>query len=171
MTRKEWGRLFVAVLLGASAAAPARAQEPRTTDAPLAAGPLAPTWEGARGEVWLATVPQARQSDISLVAARWGGIAVPGEAQEVRLQNIPLPPPSVGPVLGRMLLGLEPTSPDTHQPTLAAIPSGGRREGRTLAIVGGAALLAGALIGETPGTLMMVGGAGVGLYGLYRWQR
>jgi hypothetical protein len=36
-------------------------------------------------------------------------------------------------------------------------------------IVGGAAFVAGAIIGDTAGTLFMVGGAAVGLYGLYQY--
>ncbi len=36
-----------------------------------------------------------------------------------------------------------------------------------LMIVGGAAFLAGAIIGDDAGTIIMVGGAAVGLYGLY----
>ena len=46
-----------------------------------------------------------------------------------------------------------------------------RREGRIFAIVGGAAVITGILIGGDAGTLIAVGGAGVGLYGLYIWQR
>lgn len=42
---------------------------------------------------------------------------------------------------------------------------------KTLMIVGGAAFLAGAIIGDDAGTVMMVGGAGVGLYGLYLYLR
>ena len=42
---------------------------------------------------------------------------------------------------------------------------------QTLMIVGGAAFLAGAIIGDDAGTVMMVGGAGVGLYGLYLYLR
>ena len=38
---------------------------------------------------------------------------------------------------------------------------------QTLMIVGGAAFIAGALIGDDAGTIVMVGGAAVGLYGLY----
>jgi hypothetical protein len=36
-------------------------------------------------------------------------------------------------------------------------------------IVGGAALLTGLIIGDEVGTVLAVGGAGVGLYGLYRY--
>jgi hypothetical protein len=39
--------------------------------------------------------------------------------------------------------------------------------GETLMIVGGAALLAGLIIGDDAGTVIAVGGAIVGLYGLY----
>jgi hypothetical protein len=42
---------------------------------------------------------------------------------------------------------------------------------QTLMIVGGAAFLAGAIIGDDAGTVLMVGGAGVGLYGLYLYLR
>lgn len=34
-------------------------------------------------------------------------------------------------------------------------------------IVGGAILLAGAIIGGDAGTIIMIGGAGIGIYGLY----
>ena len=42
---------------------------------------------------------------------------------------------------------------------------------QTLMIVGGAAFVAGALIGDDAGTVLMVAGAGVGLYGLYLYLR
>jgi hypothetical protein len=37
----------------------------------------------------------------------------------------------------------------------------------TLMIVGGAIFLAGAIIGDDAGTIIMIGGAAVGIYGLY----
>ena len=42
-------------------------------------------------------------------------------------------------------------------------------QSRALMIVGGAALIAGAIIGGDPGTIIMVGGAVIGLYGLYQY--
>jgi hypothetical protein len=42
---------------------------------------------------------------------------------------------------------------------------------QTLMIVGGAAFVAGAIIGDDAGTVLMVAGAGVGLYGLYLYLR
>jgi hypothetical protein len=41
------------------------------------------------------------------------------------------------------------------------------KRSETLMIVGGAILLAGALIGDDAGTVIMIGGAAVGIYGLY----
>jgi hypothetical protein len=38
-------------------------------------------------------------------------------------------------------------------------------------IVGGAAFLTGVLVGDDAGTVMMLAGAGVGLYGLYLYLR
>jgi hypothetical protein len=47
----------------------------------------------------------------------------------------------------------------------------GPREGRACALVGGAAVITGILIGGDAGTVIAIGGAGLGLYGLYIWQR
>jgi hypothetical protein len=49
--------------------------------------------------------------------------------------------------------------------------SKGLGEARAMMIVGGAAFVAGALIGGDAGTLVMVGGAAVGLYGLYEYLK
>jgi hypothetical protein len=42
-------------------------------------------------------------------------------------------------------------------------------QARAMMIVGVAALIAGAIIGDTPGTIIMVGGTVVGLIGLYEY--
>jgi hypothetical protein len=44
-----------------------------------------------------------------------------------------------------------------------------RSQSRAMMIVGGAGLIVGAIIGGTPGTIVMVGGAVVGLLGLYEY--
>ena len=43
------------------------------------------------------------------------------------------------------------------------------RRNRAMMIVGGVAFVVGAIIGGTPGTIVMLGGAGVGLYGLFKY--
>ena len=77
---------------------------------------------------------------------------------------------SLAPTLAATRLGF---SADDAQPTSvnASAARMGRREGRALALVGGAALIAGILIGDDAGTVIAIGGAGIGLYGLYVWQR
>ncbi|MFL5574501.1 MAG: hypothetical protein ACJ79S_00800 [Gemmatimonadaceae bacterium] len=44
-----------------------------------------------------------------------------------------------------------------------------RTQSKALMIVGGAAFVAGAIIGDDAGTIIMIAGAGVGLYGLYQY--
>lgn len=55
--------------------------------------------------------------------------------------------------------------------TAAPAPRNGQGVGQAgaLMIVGGAAFLVGAIIGGDPGTIVMIGGAAVGLYGLYKY--
>lgn len=45
------------------------------------------------------------------------------------------------------------------------------RRGMPLMVVGGAAFLAGLIIGDAAGTAIAVGGAAIGLYGLYLWAQ
>jgi hypothetical protein len=62
-----------------------------------------------------------------------------------------------------------------HQLTPAApvpyVPDNHDHVGRNVAmmIVGGAALIVGAVVGGTPGTIIMVGGGVIGLVGLFRY--
>jgi hypothetical protein len=44
-----------------------------------------------------------------------------------------------------------------------------QNQARAMMIVGVAGLIAGAIIGDTPGTIIMVGGTVVGLIGLYEY--
>lgn len=77
---------------------------------------------------------------------------------------------SLAPTLAATRIGF----PAEDQAPLAVNASAARmgpREGRVFAIVGGAALISGLLIGGDAGTVIAIGGAGVGLYGLYIWQR
>jgi hypothetical protein len=47
----------------------------------------------------------------------------------------------------------------------------GPNEGKAVMIVGGAAVVLGALVGGDAGTGLVIGGVGLGLFGLYVWQR
>jgi hypothetical protein len=77
---------------------------------------------------------------------------------------------SVGPTLAAARVGISTEDPAP----LAVNPAASRmsrREGRIFALVGGAAVITGILIGGDAGTVIAIGGAGLGLYGLYIWQR
>ena len=60
-------------------------------------------------------------------------------------------------------------SPAPIPSPLPAPGQGDTSQNRALMIVGGAALIVGAIIGGRAGTIIMVGGAVVGLYGLYKF--
>ena len=56
---------------------------------------------------------------------------------------------------------------EVRTPSTITMQRRGLSQAEVLMIVGGAAFLAGAIIGDDAGTLIMIGGAGVGLWGLY----
>ena len=60
---------------------------------------------------------------------------------------------------------------DLRATTSAAPVEAAQLESRNvqLMLVGGVALLTGAIIGGDAGTIVMIGGAGIGLYGLWRY--
>jgi hypothetical protein len=80
------------------------------------------------------------------------------------------PTTSFAPTLAATRLGFSAEDPAPLVVNASAARMG-RHEGRALALVGGAAVIAGILIGGDAGTVIAIGGAGLGLYGLYIWQR
>lgn len=58
------------------------------------------------------------------------------------------------------------TAPDKSAPVPKPAQT---KRNEAMMIVGGAALIVGAIIGDTPGQIIMIGGAGIGLYGLYQY--
>jgi hypothetical protein len=100
------------------------------------------------------------------------GCAWPATAQSVADNlSAEAPATSFAPTMSAVRFGI---TDATDQPTAvnaSAARAMGRREGRVLAIVGGAAVIAGVLIGDTGGTVIAISGAAIGLYGLYIWQR
>jgi hypothetical protein len=74
----------------------------------------------------------------------------------------------VGPTRDALAAGIRISRPATSVSPMAATGAG-LSQSQALMIVGGAAILVGAIVGDTAGTVFMVGGAVVGLYGLYRY--
>ena len=115
---------------------------------------LRPTWSAA-GAVILAlavshpAVAQARASNPTTAAA---------------------PTTSLAPTLAATHLSFsaEDDAPLTVNASAARM---GPREGKAAMIVGGAVMITGLVVGGDGGTLLVVGGVGLGLFGLYIWQR
>ena len=81
-------------------------------------------------------------------------------------ERTPAPSAVAGPTLAGMRAGVHARETSRPaQPTMAM--RGNLGQDRALMVVGVAALITGAIIGGTPGTVIMVGGAVVGLLGLY----
>lgn len=95
-------------------------------------------------------------------------------AQELATQSVtpvttPAPAPAVGgPSLDGAAVGFrQREQQETGQRTVVLAQARRGTSSTALMIVGGAAFVAGALIDGDAGTLIMVGGAAIGLYGLY----
>lgn len=76
--------------------------------------------------------------------------------------------PQVGPTVSALTVGVRNVVPAT---TTAAPQrsNAGLGQNEALMIVGGAAILVGAVVGGDAGDIFMIGGAIVGLYGLYKY--
>lgn len=74
---------------------------------------------------------------------------------------------SAGPRLDETRVGVRAVASLAAPEVPAPMRRADTQRSRTLMILGGAALLGGAIIGDDVGSLIMLGGLGVGLYGLY----
>lgn len=112
-----------------------------------------------------------------LVAIIIGVVSVSSSALAQANANPPVSPSEVspvaaGPTAAAATVGFRVTDSTSTLPREGTLtPVVQRRTGRGtgLMIVGGAALLAGLIIGGGAGTAIAVGGTAVGLYGLYLW--
>ena len=75
---------------------------------------------------------------------------------------------TAGPTVAASVVGIKSSSTAAPKP-VAAENSLGAGRNVALMVVGGAALIIGAIIGGTAGVLIAVGGAAIGLYGLYNF--
>src|SRR5688500_1722760 len=93
-------------------------------------------------------------------------VAMPGSAQPDQAPSREARP-AAGPTVDAATAGVRPSPA-----TAALVPGTAQQQGsfgraETLMIVGGAAFVAGLIIGDDAGTIVMVSGAAIGLYGLY----
>ena len=81
----------------------------------------------------------------------------------------PAPARTAGPTLDAARAGVSHQTSQELRTTAAAPRRAGYGQPVALMVVGGAALLTGLIIGGSAGTVIAVGGALVGLYGLYEY--
>lgn len=87
----------------------------------------------------------------------------------IPLTQAPADSSIVGPTRDGLRAGVRAHATARPDHPLASPDRAGLGQSRAMMIVGGAALVVGAVIGHTAGTLIMVGGAVVGLVGLYQY--
>ncbi len=75
---------------------------------------------------------------------------------------------SGGPTFARAAAGIRGVRAETAPPVAPPQPAE-TRENKAMMVVGAAGLIVGAIIGDTAGTLIMVGSAVLGLFGLYKY--
>lgn len=80
-----------------------------------------------------------------------------------------LQPLTAGPRLDAVRLGVEPAEVNAEAADPAAMAQARVGQSMALMIVGGAALVTGLVIGGDPGTILALGGAVIGLIGLYHY--
>lgn len=76
--------------------------------------------------------------------------------------------PSAGPTTERAAAGIRAPRAEANPPTPAPRPAE-TSQNKAMMVVGAAGLIVGAIIGDTAGTLIMVGSAVIGLFGLYKY--
>jgi hypothetical protein len=111
-------------------------------------------------------LPAIAQDPTSSISFRAPAVVTDGTVPATDHQHDSL---AVGPSRDGLRAGVHLAETARPSQPLAAPNHAGLGEARAMMIVGGAALIVGAVIGDTPGTLIMVGGAVVGLVGLYRY--
>jgi hypothetical protein len=117
----------------------------------------------------------ARSRSVLTLAAALVGVllASPAAAQQPAFADVatpvvaPAPAPAAGPTMDAAAVAARPMSQDAVAPT--AMRATSRSTAKTQMIVGAVAFVAGALIGDEAGTIIMIGGAALGLWGLYHY--
>ena len=144
MTERLRTRLVLPIVAGLLFALPVAAQAPASTreDAALGRTMAAPSlMVPATGEAPAAHPADDRRANTAVEAPTMDGLRAGVRASVAREEG--------------------------RTPNAIVAQRSGLSQPEVLMIVGGAALLAGAIIGDDAGTIIMIGGAGIGLWGLY----
>ena len=114
--------------------------------------------------------------NVALVAGLVAGSAQSAQAQQALASRTPKAdvaapaPRAAGPTMDAAAVGVrQPVSNEARTANTMMQRRKGYGQPIALMVVGGAALLTGLIIGDSAGTVIAVGGAVVGLYGLYEY--
>jgi hypothetical protein len=113
------------------------------------------------------TVPDARLAGASISRNAMPALSSTPETQ-IAPQTV-APAPVVGPTLDAARAGVAPRESKTLMKNSSADAHIGAGQNVAMMVVGGAAFLTGLIIGGDGGTVIAIGGAAVGLYGLYNY--
>ena len=122
--------------------------------------------------VWIAVAAplaaQAAAQNLAAVDSQRPAASAPSVEQVATAQPAAAQPVSLAPVEQNARVGVHALSPSGPAPIA---PPRRDHVGSNVAlmIVGGVVLIIGAVVGGTPGTLIMIGGGVVGVIGLYRY--
>ena len=100
-------------------------------------------------------------------ATRAQELATPAVAPATETPAASAQPLPAGPTMDGATVALKRQSSEQTLKAPVVVASQHTDKATALMIVGGAAFLAGAIMNDDPGTIIMVGGVAVGLYGLY----
>ena len=103
------------------------------------------------------------------VSAQWKPVAEAGQVRHFSSTSATMPAPDLGAMSGGVVPAVEAAAATYVVPPLPGVERTSRDV--ALMIVGGTALILGAVIGDDAGAFLMVGGAVVGLVGLYQYLR
>ncbi|HET6681575.1 MAG TPA: hypothetical protein VFG84_10280 [Gemmatimonadaceae bacterium] len=121
------------------------------------------------GAIMLAVPAGAQQQGVAEISAPR---ATPAPAPTTVTAADAATPTVLGPAMSTATAGFRPdaaatTATNEQGPQLPE--NGNRRKGAIFMIVGGAAMLGGAIVGEEAGAVIMIGGVLMTLYGLYTY--
>lgn len=119
-----------------------------------------------------AGVAPLRAQNVASSATADSTVAGVADTAQRTTERLSLTIPQESAAVGAPMTGLragvharETSRPD--QPTVMLPQHANLGQARAMMVVGVAALIAGAIIGDTPGQIVMIGGAVIGLIGLY----
>ena len=116
----------------------------------------------------LSATPASGQESRPSAAPGSAAGSVGAEAQSAPVQPVTQGTPA-GPTVEAAAVGIRPRTSGNETATAAQIFRRGQGQDVALMVVGVGAMLVGAIVGKTAGTVILIGGAAMALFGLYNY--